>query len=347
MQNVDDLTPSVTAFSDAAVWTGVTDSDREKWLDLRATMVTASDVAAILGEDPHRSPLDVYVDKVMPRGPQGKLCLDDPRFWGHILEQPILEAVARYYGWQYRRGGALLKSRQWPWLGCTLDAEINRGSGWIPFEGKTTRIPRGWNQEDSELPIRVLLQHQTQITVTCAPQGLVFALLQGSRPCQIEQEPVDELRDIIVEATSEFVKRVSSLDPPPAGALDQDSLARLHPNAVPDAAIELPPLAAEWLAELQDLASRRLDIETRERGLKNRIVQLLGDATIGVLPHEVGGKIAIKAAWEEKAEHVVKALRSRPVRQLKHLPKVITQQALALSERTLKELLEQSLQEKS
>lgn len=346
-----DPTSTVTAFHERAVWTGVRDNDREAWLAMRHTMVTASDIAAILGEDPRRSPLAVYVDKVTPRQEAAKLPLNDPRLWGHVLEQPVLSFVADYYGWHYRRGGALLRSRRWPFLGCTLDAEVDRGSGWIPLEGKTTRLPRGWNEQEGELPIWCLLQHQAQLAVTGSGHGLVFALLQGSIPVQIEQEASAELGQIIVEVGREFVARIGSLEPPPAGATDLPALARLHPEAGlgPVDVVTLPDEAAEWLAELQELSSRRLEIETREKGLKARIVQLLGDATFGVLPHDVGGKTVIKAAWEDRAEHLVAASRSRPVRPLKKLPKGIVSRPVPpqLSDRTLAELLSASLQKEN
>jgi putative phage-type endonuclease len=315
-----DGTAEVTAFWQAAEWTGVRDDDRDSWLQMRETMVTASDVAAILGEDPHRSPLDVYVDKVTPRPTSSeKLALDDPRFWGKVLEQPVLEAVARFYDWGYRRGGFLLRSRRWPHLGCTLDAEIDRGSGWIPLEGKTTRVPHGWSEADGELPARVLVQTQAQLAVTQAPHELCFALLQGSRPVQIEVEPSPELHEIIAEAAEEMISRVARLDPPPAGAGDRWALERLYP--LPDGSvIDLPVDVVEWTQELQELASKRLEICDREDLLKNRIRQLLGEATYGVMPLDVGGKQVWKLALEERAEHMVSASSSRVLRSVKALP---------------------------
>lgn len=317
---MDDRTHEVTAFVEHAVWTGVTDSERAKWLEMRNTMLTASDIAAVLGEDPYRSPLDVYVAKVMPQEPDADIGLDDPRFWGHVLEQPILKAVAQYYAWQYRRGGALLRSRRWPHLGCTLDAEIDRGSGWIPLEGKTTRVPRGWSQEEGELPTRVLLQTQQQLAVTGAPHELVFALLQGSRPVQIEVEPSPELHEIMAQAAEELLERVQRLDPPPAGARDRAALAKLYPEDTGEI-VELSDEVAEWTRELQELSAQRLEIEGREDTLKNRIRQLLGEATFGVLPVEIGGKSVWKCALEHRSEKIISASSSRVLRSVKGLPK--------------------------
>src|SRR5690606_33404021 len=202
-------THEVTSFHEAAEWTGVRNDDRTAWLALRREMVTASDVAAIMGEDTYRTAPDDYVDRIPPRPEPDVIGLDDPRFWGTVLEQPVLRAVAAYYGWGCREGGALLRSRKYPWLGATLDAEVDRhdGNGWSDFEGKTTRIARDWTEGEGALPTRVLIQVQSQLLVTGSPTALVFALLQGARPCQIEIEPMDEFHRVILEATEEFMDR--------------------------------------------------------------------------------------------------------------------------------------------
>ncbi|HEX6602551.1 MAG TPA: YqaJ viral recombinase family protein, partial [Solirubrobacterales bacterium] len=107
---------------------GVNSSDREPWLKARRELVTASEVAAILGVDPYRDALAVYRDKVFPDS-TGPLELDDPRFWGQVLERPVLETAANYYGWQFAMSGDLLISRQYPFIGATLDALVNRNDG--------------------------------------------------------------------------------------------------------------------------------------------------------------------------------------------------------------------------
>ena len=64
-------TEDVTAFHRAAEWTGITSKDRAGWLDLRQTMLTASDVAPVLNLDDspkafRKSAIAVYVEKVTP-----------------------------------------------------------------------------------------------------------------------------------------------------------------------------------------------------------------------------------------------------------------------------------------
>ena len=278
-------TSDVTHFSGAVNWIGVKDVDREPWLEKRRELVTASDVASILGYSV-RSALKVYMDKTL--GPEDEEApgLDDPRFWGSILEQPILSNVACVKGWDYFPGGALLQSKKYPWLGATLDAEIDRrdGNGWIVLEGKTSQVTKEWDEDEQALPQDYLIQAHTQLTVSEAPQAVVFALLMGCRPCQIEIHPDPELSSLIVEESHEFMERVRNLNPPPADHRESSrrALERLHGDD-DGSIVQLPPIALEWAQELVRLAEKTKTMERRQNEIRNLMRQTIGNATWGVL----------------------------------------------------------------
>lgn len=312
-----------THFTAAAEPTGVRNDNREAWLALRREMVTASDVAAIMGQDPHRGALDCYVDKITARKEPEHIGLDDPRFWGTALEQPILSAVAKYHGWDYCPGGALLRSRRHPHLGATLDAEIDRhdGLGWLDFEGKTTRVPAGWSQDDGDLPTRVLVQVQAQLLVTGAPLGVVFALLQGSRPCMIEIHPDADFHAVIVEVTEEFLDRLTRLDPPDPDHTESSkrALGRLYPTD-DGGVVMLPDCAVDWTRELAGLAAWRKGIDRREAEIQNLLRASIGAATWGVLPDEVDGRRYWRWKLQNRKGHVVAPSSSRVLLGMKNGP---------------------------
>jgi len=317
-----DRTSEVTAFGEFCEWRGVMSSDRARWLRARRELVTASDVAAILGEDLRRSALDVYADKILPAQDEPEpLGLDDPRFWGAVLEQPILRAVAERHEWAYRAGGALLRSRRHAWLGATLDAEIDRGAGWLELEGKTSRMPREWSEDEGRLPAWVLVQVQAQLLVIGQPAAVVFALLQGSRPCLVEVEASPEFQELIIEETGDFWRRVESLDPPPPTAKSAAAIRRLHP--VEDGSVvELSAEALEWTREAQAIAERITALDARRESLRNAIKMAIGGATYGVLPDVAqNGKRVWKFASVHRAEHVVPASTSRYPLLIKELPR--------------------------
>jgi predicted phage-related endonuclease len=318
-----DLTPTVTAFHEAAEWTGVRDDDRDAWLDARHEMVTASEVAMLLGFGRNGGPFALYVDKITPRGPQERLTLDDPRYWGKVLEQTILTSVSEYHGWNYRRGGALLRSRKFPWIGATLDAEVDRhdGKGWINFEGKTTRVTKEWNESEQDVPTHVLIQVQTQALVSQSPTSLVFALLVGSRPCQVEIEPDRDLHAIIVEESQRFQEQVRTLSPPDPDDTEASkrALDRLYPLD-DGSVVRLPIEALDWTKELKELAKQQADLKKREDEIKNLIRKSIGNATYGVLTEAVDGRQFWRWQMQDRAEHTVKASSSRVLLAMKNGP---------------------------
>lgn len=314
----------VTHFADAAEPTGIRSSDRAKWLDARRQLLTASDVAAVMGEDDYRSPLAVYAEK-LGESEDLELTPEDAAWWGQRLEQPILLAVADHYGWTYQAGGELLRSRKHPHLGATLDAEIQRapGAAWEVLEGKTTRMPAGWNEDSGELPTRVLIQVQSQLLVTGAPLAVVFALLQGSRPVRIEVHPSPEFHQVIVEESERFMTRVRDLDAPAPDHREssRQALFRLHPKDS-GAGIYLPADAADWTAEIQAINAQVKELEKRKAELSNLLRAAIGSATYGLLPGEVEGQRAWKLGLEERPEHVVSASSGRVLRAIKKVPPV-------------------------
>lgn len=308
------MTAPVSHFLDAAEDTGVGPGDREAWLELRRTMVTASDVAAIMGEDEYKSAVEVFVEKVTPPKDE-RLDITDPRFWGQRLEQPILEAFADFYDWDYQPGGRLLRSRKHPLIGATLDGEIDRTrtGAWEIGEGKTTRISRDWDEESGQLPKRFLIQTQTQLLVTLAPGALELALLQGSRPLQIPLDPAEALFPIIVEHVEWFMDLVARAEPPPpdASRSARRALEQLYPEQA-GACVALPPKAVEWSREYVGLVEWAKAVQRRKDEIANLLRSSIGTATHGLLPEEVNGK----RAWSWKSDS--RGIRS--LRQTKNLP---------------------------
>lgn len=295
-------TEDVTSFAASCEWMGVrADEDQwDAWLAARKTIITASDMAAILGEDPHRTAMDVYLDKINP--PRDEVvAIDDPRFWGRVLEQPILRAVARYRGWKYREGGALLRSRKYPVLGATLDAEVDTGDGvWVDLEGKTTRLPSGWDEETGQLPSRVLVQVQVQLLVTGAELAIVFALLQGCRPVQIPIRPNAAFHEVLAERAEEFLALVKAGHPPlPDGSMRaRRALERLYPHE-DGTIVALPDEALEWTRKYQEISSQLKILERRKEYYAQQLKRAIGSATYGVLPEAVGGK----RSWRWETQH--------------------------------------------
>lgn len=305
----------------AEVIEGAHVSDREAWLKARQPLVTASDVAALFDASPFGDAYGLYKSKTEPANDDAELSIDDPRFWGGVLEQTILTTVARYYRWQYQPGGYLLRSRQHPFLGATLDAEVDRGDGlgWVDLEGKTSKIPQGWNAEEQRLPPHILIQAQAQLLVTGAPVALVFGLLQGGTPCLVEVPPDEEFHGHIVARAHAFNRLVQARTPPQPTHKSTDLIRRLYPEDNGEA-IVLGDEAVHWTEELRSVEADLKALTKRRDALRNCLRNAIGKCRFGILPKPVGNTVLWRSQMQTTEPYMVAAKTSRPLITMTRLP---------------------------
>jgi putative phage-type endonuclease len=95
------------------------DTDRDLWLTARRRGIGSSDVAAILGLSPNRTPVHVWRDK---RGDP----IDEqtePMLWGTLLEDTVAREWARRNRSVIQRVGLVANIDQ-PWMLATLDRQV-------------------------------------------------------------------------------------------------------------------------------------------------------------------------------------------------------------------------------
>lgn len=290
-----DRTSEVSAFSEYAVWTGITDESRSDWLKARRHIITASRIPALLGLSPFEDAIDVYVDAIT-EGPANdeELGMSDPRKWGKALERSIAETAAGFYGWNLRMSGALLVSRRYPWIGCTQDAEVEEVPGseiWCSYEGKTVSQfkARDWDEDNGRAPDHVIAQTQAQLLVTGAPKTIISCLIGGNRFVRIDHSPIDDFAAVILEAVDEMRDRIAMLDPPPPTFRSKKAIAALYPED-DGTSVVLSKDAQEWTRELLEIAPKQKELEQRSEALRNMIKLEIGESSTGVLVDEIDGK---------------------------------------------------------
>jgi predicted phage-related endonuclease len=316
-----DNTSAVTAFSEHAFFSGADDSDRDGWLKARQMLVTASEMPALLGIDPRRDALDVYVSKLVPSNDvyHG---LNDRRTWGKALESGIATEAARAYKWyDMRMSGALLVSRELPIIGCTQDAEVHENiheDKWCSYEGKTVEVYRaqGWDEETGTMPDHVIAQVQTQLFVTRAPKSIVTCLVGLSKLVRIDMYPDQEFFALIRDAGEDMARRLESLEPPPVSWRSGNALKLLYPQENGER-VGLPKEAIDWTRELQSVTQTIKANEERREELRNCIKQAIGCASVGVLPEPVDGIAEWSNNTTERGEYTVQASSFRVLRSKK------------------------------
>ena len=250
-------------------------SDAE-WLDLRSHGIGGSDVAAIMGLSPWRTPYQVWADKVLGirEDISGKPAVE----WGTILE-PV---VGDHYKYLHpdrtvRRVNAVCRSHARPWAQASLDYEVKDPDlGWGVLEIKTASLRSADAWADG-----VPLYYQTQVThylsVTGRPFADVAVLIGGQdyREHRIERDE-DDIAAVNAAVDSFWHDNVETEREPDVSAPDSSALLSGHPSPSGEM-IETdttPDLLTRWLRakEDADMAKGRVD------DLAAQLRQMIGDS---------------------------------------------------------------------
>lgn len=142
--------------------------DNDGWLEQRKHGIGGSDVAAIMGLSPWRTPAEVWLEKTGRAEPQD--LSDRP----HVQRGVDLEAFVgeqfkkRHGGMRVRRVNAVCQSIERPWAQASLDYECAELSGdisrdWGVLEIKTSRNDADWADG---IPVYYMTQVQHYLSVT-------------------------------------------------------------------------------------------------------------------------------------------------------------------------------------
>lgn len=182
----------------------------------RRTGIGGSDVAAILGLSPWRTPLDVWLDKT---GQSQPVAESAPMRWGSLLEPVILDEFERETGLQVKRNLPMFQHTAHGFMLANIDGATDGGI----VEAKTARSDKDWGEPGSaEIPVYYQTQVAHYLAVTGAQLAFVPVLIGASdfRIYQVERD--DSFVADLIEAERAFwVDHVQAGVPPqPINAAD-------------------------------------------------------------------------------------------------------------------------------
>jgi len=303
--------------SAAAVLTAET--DREAWLEARRSVITATDIAAILGLHPYRTPREVYLDKMglLPEVPE-----NEPMYWGTALESPIAQRFAFSRGVVPEKAG-FTRHPDYPHFGATPDFLIGKDA---LLEVKTAGINAGRNFGEAGsdfVPDQYLCQVMWQMFVTGRKKGFLAVLIAGQDYREYDIPYSEEMvRRMVFHASKFWGEYIQAETPPPISGAEPDTerLRSQHPlddGSMIAASPEMEDIAAE-LGNLLE-AQSNLDLEVEKR--KNQLREFMGDAQVMTSIHgnftwKTGETLGVdwKALTKEAPDLVAKHRTKPPVR---------------------------------
>jgi len=290
-------------------------------LALRRTGIAATDVPAVLGLSPWRSPLDVFLDKTGKAPPVEE---NEDMQRGNFLEEGARRWYAHRTGAKVAEPGTLVHHRN-PLVIATPDGVALRQGGEV--RGLEIKMPSradGWGEPGTDaIPEAYLLQCHWQLAVLSEWTDTVdvFAVLEGKPRLYHVRRDV-EMEGVLIQEMERFWRdHVLTGKPPEVHPRDLESVSRAFRRSEGGAVdfASLPPetqvTLEEYLRAYQDesaASDRRALWEARAKMALGSVPGVRG------LPPELGftsvswSEQGGKTAWKKVAEELARRLLLTP-----------------------------------
>jgi putative phage-type endonuclease len=252
------------------------DTPREEWLKLRRDGIGGSDALAVLGLDPWKTRMEVYLDKTGDDRAEREQT--DAMAWGNYVEGPIAEWFTRQTGIKTRRCG-LMQHVDRHWQRVSVDRLTADGG---VLEIKNTNYHRRGEWEDDEGEIvadGAEAQAQHAMAVTGLPHAWFAAQVGGQPPVIRRIDRDDAFIADLTACEAEFWALVEARTPPALeGRASADLIARLYPEADDGKTVELSAADVALLREYRKELANESAAKGRKNEIKALITALMGDA---------------------------------------------------------------------
>lgn len=245
---------------------------KKQWLETRRSGIGGSDIAAIIGLNPWKTPLQVFLDK---KGKSEQVESNEKMKWGNVLEPVVAKEFAERTESNIVRINYLLADKTHDYMMADIDRLIietkdiikeDMGNGIL--EIKTTGWGEAW--EDGNIPETAYCQVQWYLGITGLKWAKVAALVRGQELIIPEiiwrsDETIKALQDMATMFWKEHI--IKDQIPTPQSAEDFSYMAG-----------ELGVVQQKRFfgKELQDLVKKKLEIQERIKKDETDIAKLNG-----------------------------------------------------------------------
>jgi putative phage-type endonuclease len=251
-----------------------------QWLEERRKGIGGSDVAAIMGLSPWKTPYRVYQEK---RKEVDDWQGNDATDWGKRMEPAIRQWYSDSTGRCVRLPGKILYHAKHPYMLASLDGFTDDGR---IVEIKTARSGKDWGEPGTAaIPDYYAIQVHHYMIVTGFEVADVAVSIGGSLP-ELYEVPADkEIQEMIIEACAKFWEKVVSGNPPEPTTY-ADAVQRFGKKKAEGA---VSATHGDFLnyVELKEVREQISQLEAREESLKGKLILSLGE-TGDLLIHDDG-----------------------------------------------------------
>lgn len=256
------------------------DMERDEWLEYRKQGIGGSDAAAILGINPWKTPMDVWLEKT------GEF-EDEPRdnekmYWGNVLEDVVAKEFSIRTGLRVRRRNAILKHKKHNFMIANVDRlVIGHKAG---LECKTAGH---YASDDWEMGVPEFYQAQVQhyMAVTGYEAWYVVVLIAGQEFKFFKLTRDNQFIKDMIDAERDFWQKVQNMTPPPIDGTKAscELIKRLYPKSEKDKEIQLPYEAYQLIQQYEQASVSVKQAQLLKDEAANKLKEMLGTAEKGFI----------------------------------------------------------------
>ena len=261
---------------------------RQEWLAERRKGIGGSDVAAVLGLNPYRTPLQLWEDKTGRADPQPT---SEAARFGTAFEQFVADEFERRTGMKVRKHEDMIHAGEDGWMIANLDrvvvgedpskidailecktASAFLSSDWGPSQ--ESEIVEGHVITEHEIPIYYETQVQWYLGITAASRAYVAVLIGHSDFRIYEVRRDDELIASLQDKCRRFWTECVKKDTPPTPISVEDvrNLFTKDDGVMREASNE----EAILIGELRDLTAQIKSLEDQKKAITSKVILAIG-----------------------------------------------------------------------
>jgi len=246
---------------------------REEWLKVRKLGLGGSDMAAVLGLSPWRSPIDVWLDKTSDTVEEKE---SEPMYWGNVLEEVVAQEFAKRSGYKVRNNNFTLQSEAYPYLLANIDREIvGLDAG---LECKTANAFKANEWDGDNVPDAYYIQCQHYMAVTGKSSWWIACLVGGNTFYYKEIKRNEEVIAAIIDTGAAFWELVKNKTMPAPDDTKQceNALKKLYQKSNGQS-VELPANYGNMIIDYLEIKNQLSELEAKKRGIENVMKDFLKD----------------------------------------------------------------------
>lgn len=253
----------------------VTRISHEEWLKYRKMGITGTDAGAIVGMNPYKSALQVFVDKTTNDTDNFD---NEAMKQGRDLEEYVAQRFCEATGKKVRRANAIFTSDEYPWMLADFDRlVVGEKAG---LECKTVSVYSADKWKNGAIPFHYQLQCQHYLAVSGYDAWYIAALIFGKEFIVHKIERDEELIRSLITIEKRFWEQnvLAGVMPAPDGSKTADEvLAKYFPQKE-GISVLLPHHMEIQLNRRKELVELIEKLETEKKAIEQGVKKYLGDS---------------------------------------------------------------------